>query len=54
MLLAKIVRLVDILYARGKEVSIHWISAYIRVQGNKNANLLAKMATGWQLARKAD
>ena len=47
MILGMIRRNINLLQARGIEVTLRWIPAHTGVKGNEEVDLMAKMATGW-------
>ena len=44
-----IVWLINNLRSRNIEVELHWVPAYIDIEGNEQADIAAKQATGWRL-----
>ena len=42
----------DTLRTQGKSVSFHWIPSHKDIEGNENADIAAKEATGWRRAKR--
>ena len=47
LILARIIKLVDILHNRGVSIMLRWIPAHVGVLGNEIVDRLAKRSTGW-------